>query len=236
MDSLSGARAAIDGGADAIELCAALSLAGLTPTIGLVERVVDDARHAGVSVRAMVRPRPGNFVYDDDDLQTILADTHALIAAGVDGLVFGATSGGALDEPTLRLWSDAVDAANRPVARTLHRAIDLVEDPCAAIDLAVTLGFDTVLTSGGAASAQAGTDRIARMVAHAAGRCRILVGAGIRADIVSDVRDRTGACAFHASARAPSPAGKMPDPFGFGSPPIAADRAIVAALRDAVHG
>ncbi|RZL58245.1 MAG: hypothetical protein EOP65_06105, partial [Sphingomonas sp.] len=193
VESAEGAAAAIAGGCDRIELCAALALGGLTPSAGLVAAVLDVARPAGVPVRAMVRPRPGGFDYDAADLALARREAAALLAAGVQGLVFGVTRGGRLDRQALADWRAALPGAPAvsgvpaaPAGLTLHRAIDVVDDPVAAVEEAVALGFDHILTSGGAASAPAGAATIARMVAPAG-----LIAA-------------TGVAAVHGSASEPA--------------------------------
>lgn len=230
VDSLAGARAALAGGADAIELCSALGVGGLTPSLGLTEAVLALPRRAGVTIRAMVRPRPGGFDYDHEELAVAIADSRALIAADVDGLVFGATRNERLDGATIRTWQDALGP--RPIGLTLHRAIDLLADPVAAVDQAIALGFDQILTSGGAATAWDGRATVARMVAVAGDRCRIIAGSGIKPDLVAPLFGETGATALHASARAATAPDE--DVFGFGiaSPP--ADEAVVSALRAAL--
>ncbi len=234
VESLAGARAAIAGGADQIELCSALALGGLTPSAGLVECVLDATRGTGVTVRAMVRARPGGFVLDADDLAVAVAEARQLAALGVDGLVFGATRGDGIDHDALRHWRDAL--GERRPALTFHRAIDTLSDPVSAVAPLVDLGFDQILTSGGATSAMAGAATIAAMHRAAAGRCRIVAGAGVRADTATALVAAAGTRALHGSARAPAAATTVPpaDPFGFGFAPQPADIAVVRALRAAV--
>ncbi|PXA83597.1 hypothetical protein DMC47_42905 [Nostoc sp. 3335mG] len=235
VDAAAGVQAAIAGGADRIELCAALALGGQTPSAGLVEAALNTARPAGVAVHAMVRPRAGDFRYDADEMALAMREALALIAQGVDGLVFGAARDGALDEPALAEWMAAVRAAGRPVSLTLHRAIDVVADPVAAVDVAVALGFDRILTSGGAPTADDGAATIARMVERAAGRCAIMAGSGVRPDNARRLLRATGVAELHGSA---SVAVADADPgaaaLGFTTPPPRrTDEATVRALRAA---
>lgn len=230
VDSLAGARAALAGGADAIELCSALGVGGLTPSLGLTEAVLALPRRAGVTIRAMVRPRPGGFDYNRDELAVANADSRALIAAGVDGLVFGTIRDGHLDDAAIRTWRDALGP--RPIGLTLHRAIDLLDDSAAAVEQAIALGFDQILTSGGAATAWDGRANVARMVAIAGNRCLIIAGSGVKPDLVAPLVAETGATALHASARA----GHAPTEytFGFGTASPPANEAVVSALRAAL--
>jgi copper homeostasis protein len=231
VDTLASARAAIAGGADAIELCSALELGGLTPSAGLTRAVVAIAG-PGVAVRAMVRPRAGGFAYDEDEIETAIAEGQALLDAGVDGLVFGAVRDGRLDRAAIEALRAGL--GQRGCGLTLHRAIDATEDPVAGVEEAIALGFDQVLSSGGSVRAWDGRDTLARMVRVAGGRCRIVAGSGVRPELVADLVAATGSAAIHASARGRE-AAASPDPFGFGvaSPP--ADEAVVRALRSAVE-
>lgn len=203
VDDIAGVHAAIAGGADRIELCAGLALGGLTPSAGLVEAALNAARPAGVAVHAMVRQRGGDFRYSEAETALAMREALALIAQGVDGLVFGAARDGMLDEPVLGAWVAAMRAAGRPVSLTLHRAIDCTADPVAAVDVAAALGFDRILTSGGAASAEESAGTIARMVAQAGDRIRIMAGAGVRPDNAARLLAATGVRDLHGSASAP---------------------------------
>ncbi|WP_033922177.1 copper homeostasis protein CutC [Sphingomonas sp. 37zxx] len=199
-----GAAAAVAGGADRIELCSALALGGLTPTTSLLEAALAHARPAGVTVHAMVRPRAGDFAYADADFALALAEGKALVAAGADGLVFGACRDGALNEAQSRAWAECFGQqqtiAGKPIELSLHRAIDLVADKAAAVDMAVALGFHRILSSGGAVSALEGAAVLREMVTRAAGRCRIAAGAGVRGGNVAQLLAQSGVDEVHASA------------------------------------
>lgn len=236
IDSVAGAEAAIAGGADRIELCGALSVGGLTPSAGLVALVVDRARAAGVQVHAMVRPRAGDFAYDAAELDTAIADARALVAAGVDGLVFGAVRDGAIDDQATERWLAAVRNLRADIDLTLHRAVDLLVDPVAAVEAAIALGFDRILTSGGATRAVEGGDVIRAMRERAAGRIVVMPGSGVRPDNVVSLLAQTGAREVHASA---SVAVVQDDPrviaLDFAGPGLAkTDERVVRALRTAI--
>jgi copper homeostasis protein len=197
---------------------------------------VERARAVGARVNAMVRPRDGDFTYDEGDLDTAIAEGKALLAEGVDGLVFGAVRGGVLDRRMLTVWADAMRAERPDVDLTLHRAVDLLVDPVAAVDLAVELGFARILSSGGARTAPDALPVLAAMQARASGRIVIMPGSGIRAANVHAVVAATGANEVHASA---SESSAVADPraiaMGFAQGPARrTSLAEVRALRGAL--
>ena len=220
VDSLSGLRAAIDGGADRIELCAALEVGGLTPSAGLMQA----AAACPVPVLAMIRPRSGSFAFSGEEISVMRADIAAARTAGLAGVVLGAMQGAALDRAVL---ADLVATA-QGMDLTLHRAVDLCEDLEDAVETAVALGFRRILSSGGAASAGQGLPRLTAMIAAARGRISIMPGAGVTVATVGLLRP-LGVCEIHASCSAPGPAA----PLGFGAPRVtSADR--VRALKAAL--
>ncbi|GAB3452773.1 copper homeostasis protein CutC [Massilia terrae] len=194
VDNVHGLAAAFAGGADRIELCSALEIGGLTPTTGLLHA----ASASPVPVVAMIRPRGGDFCFDDAETQLMLAEIDAVGAAGLQGVVLGASlRDGQLDWRTLeRLVGRAADHGLR---WTLHRAIDLCPDLAEATKLAVAMGFERILTSGGAKSAPRGIDGLQRCFAAAAGRITIMPGAGINADNVRVLRAQLPLTDVHAS-------------------------------------
>lgn len=236
IDSVAGCDAAISGGADRIELCGALSVGGLTPSPGLATLVVARARAAGVRVHAMVRPRAGDFAYDAGEVTTAIADAQALIAAGVDGLVFGAVRDGMIDEAVTREWVTAVRAVRGDIDLTLHRAVDVLPDPVAAIEPAVAHGFGRILTSGGAGRAIDGAAVIAAMTHAAAGRIVVMPGSGVRPDNVAELLAATGAGEVHASAGVAVQSDDVRvQALGFAGPGLArTDETVVRALRAAI--
>jgi copper homeostasis protein len=228
VDTPDGLAAAIAGGADRIELCAALDLGGLTPAPGLIAA----ARRAPVPVRAMIRPRAGGFVASPADLDAMSADLAAVRAAGLDGAVLGvATADGRLDRRALaRLVAEA-----GPLKLTLHRVIDRSPDLEAALETAIALGFDTVLTSGGTPAAADGVAVIARLVARAGGRIAVMAGGGVTPTNAADLAAATAAPWLHASGRGPRTADPADIAFGFAAArPRDTDAATVAAIRAAL--
>lgn len=236
VDTLAGAEAALLAGADRLELCAALSIGGLTPSPALTALAAAAAQAAGRRVHAMIRPRGGNFAYGLDERALIVAEVRAAVTAGADGLVFGAVVDDRMDEETLG-WFAATARALRPdIDLTLHRAVDLLSDPADAVEPAVALGFHRILSSGGALQAADGLATLARMTRKAAGRIAIMPGSGVRADNAAAILAATGAREIHASASEPNgPSDPRLAAFGFAaSEPRTTSREAVTALRAAL--
>ena len=211
VDSPAGVLAAAEGGADRVELCAALELGGLTPSPGALARCLEAADGA-LGVHVLVRPRPGGFVYDADELLTSLRDVEAAAAAGAAGVVVGALrdDGGrlALDGAFLAEAAQRARAASPLGAAlqvVLHRAVDQLPSVAAAVAGLAALGVDRVLTSGGAPRAVDGLAELGR--ASAAGRAcgvEVMAGAGVRPEQVAALVG-AGVHAVHLSARRPAP-------------------------------
>lgn len=191
VDTIASAEAAIEGGADRIELCASLETGGLTPSAAMMRTAADFP----LPVVALIRPRTGNFDYTAAELALIADDIRMARQLGLAGVVIGATSGDKLAAEPL---SDLIALADGMTA-TLHRAVDVLSNPVAAVDDAIALGFDRILTSGGASSAPAGLATLAEMTKRASGRISIMPGAGINAQNSAGIVKATGAREIHAS-------------------------------------
>ncbi|SEG91222.1 copper homeostasis protein [Actinacidiphila yanglinensis] len=238
---VAGARIARENGADRVELCSALELGGVTPSGALVEA----ACAAGPPVHVLVRCRPGDFVYDAEEVALMASEVREAVAAGAAGVVVGAlTAAGALDTGAMRRLLDAAaeagSAAGRPVGVTVHRAIDQAADPVATAVLAASLGATRILTSGGAATAPSGAGKIAA-IAAAVPFTEVMAGAGVRPGDVAGLA-ATGVAAVHLSAKRAAPARRGGTWVPMGSASGSADTdshfvtdpGIVAAARAAV--
>ena len=221
VDSLAGLDQAVAGGAGRIELCAALDLGGLTPSAGLMQA----AAGCAVPVMAMMRPRAGGFVWSEAELAAICEDIAAARTAGLAGVVLGASlPDGRLDGAALARMRTAAEG----MQTTLHRCFDLVPDPAAALETAIALGFDRVLTSGGAVRAVEGLGMLRALLAQAAGRIGILPGSGITA---ANAAQFAGFPELHASCSAAGQGVPELVHFGFSSAAPRETRAdLVAAL------
>lgn len=238
VDSAAGIDAAVQGGAGRIELCAALAVGGLTPPLSLIH----NAAQAPVPVHLLARPRDGDFRYGAADAALVAADITAAAQAGLAGVVIGASAAdGTLDAALLAEWVAHARAEGTrrgaPLSLTLHRAFDLCPDLPAALETAVALGFDRILTSGGQPRAIDALDMLAALVRRAGSRIIILPGSGIDATTLPAILE-TGVREAHASCRSPA---AVPDAdairFGFQSGPrMVTDPAKVAALQKLLAG
>jgi len=187
------ARAAERGGANRIELVTAMGEGGLTPSIGLIESVVDAV---GIPVNVIVRPHSRSFVYDADDYAVLLRDARAIAKTRANALVVGMLrEDGDVDTDGLSRVIDAADG----LPLTFHRAIDEARDLVAAFD--TLLHFDAVtnvLTSGGKPSVLQAESTIAKLVGRASGtRCTVMAGAGLGVDSVAPFVASTQVRAVH---------------------------------------
>ena len=203
VDSTASALAAKRGGADRLEMCADLIVGGTTHSLTLVQQVKAET---GLPVRALLRPRFGDFCYDSYELAQMEQLAAELVEAGVDGIVTGVlTPEGALDagamQPIYAAARKAAEKAGRPVACTLHRAFDVCADPFAALETARSMGLCTILTSGQAASAPQGAALLRQLTERAGKDVEILAGAGVSAQNIPVLAAQTGVRAFHLSGK-----------------------------------
>lgn len=222
-----GAAVAREAGADRVELCSALDVGGLTPSIGLVEATVA----TGIPVHVLIRPRPGAFRYSATEVSLMVRDIEAVVDAGAAGVVVGAlTADDALDRHALAALCDA--AEGREV--TAHRCVDVLPDPAGAVLPLTRLGITRVLSSGGAATAARGLDTLARMVAAADGRLQVMAGGAVAPGDIPALA-QAGVAAVHLSARRRLTDGGAAGPGGGPTGIDVTDRATVAAAVAAVR-
>ena len=224
VDSVFGFNAAVAGGADRIELCSSLAVGGLTPSPGFIVF----AAKSKTPSRVMVRPRVGDYVFSEDEIDLMRRDIDSVRAAGLSGVVIGASRPDwHLDEAAIAKLAQHA----KGLKLTLNRTIDMAPDPVAAVDMALALGFDTILTSGGALKAPDGMDTIAAMVKRAGGGLEILAGSGVNAGNVAALVKKTGVCAVHGSFAAPWPGVIDPKLVQFGYIAPGARETSEAAVR-----
>lgn len=197
VDSIESALNAARGGASRLELCSSLAEGGLTPSTGLVRVITDNV---AIPCFAMIRPRGGDFVYSELELQVMEKDVEMMIECGALGVVFGClTTEGDIDEiSTARIVTTAKNKLST-VGLTFHRAIDMTRDINKSAKLVQQLGFERILTSGGQKSALEGIQGISGLVREL--DIVVMLGGGIDEDNLEDIQTKTKCVEFHASAR-----------------------------------
>lgn len=194
-DSVQSAVAAQAGGASRVELCANLLEGGTTPSHGLLAL----CREAiSIDLHVLIRPRGGDFCYDELELEVMRRDILSAKQIGADGVVLGLLRpDGSVDK---RGMQELLVLA-RPLRVTFHRAFDMASDPLAALEDVISLEADYLLTSGQQATASAGQELIAKLVRQAADRIAIMPGAGVTEENIRELAAATGASDFHSSGR-----------------------------------
>ena len=226
--------AAVLGGARRVELCADLEADGLTPPTAWIRDAKD--RYPSLTVHVLIRPRAGDFVYSPAEADAMAAQVEEALEAGADGIVIGAlTPEGDVDVPLMErlislvesfnlaselLRSDLCHAANdshffpspgHRVSINFHRAFDRCRRPFDALEQIIGLGCDRILTSGQAATAEAGAARLGELRRRARGRIGILPGSGVTPGNAARILETTGCTEIHASASVTRGGNKVTD-------------------------
>jgi len=207
VDTLASAQVAEAAGAARLELCQAMELGGLTPSPGLIAAVRARVR---LPIFVMIRPRPGEFVFDSSEIELMAEDIRVAAGAGADGIVIGALSeSGSVNHDAIRRLVRC--AGELPV--TFHRAFDRCPQPIKTLDHLAELGVVRVLTAGRAATALEGAAAIARYVRHAPAGFTVIASGGVAGTHVVELVRKTGVKEVHLSG-----AYQMPTsgPSGFG--------------------
>lgn len=196
-NSLRSALAAQAGGAVRVELCDNLGEGGTTPSAGTI---IQARKLLDIQLFVLIRPRSGDFLYDDIEYQIIERDIRLCSETGCDGVVFGILDRqGNIDfERNAKL----VEIANSyGMKTTFHRAIDRCNDIIGSLDTIIEAGFDRILTSGGFETALLGADVIRRMIEKSEDRISIQPGGGITENNIQELVSKTGLREFHGSFR-----------------------------------
>ena len=188
--------AAQQGGADRVELCAGIPEGGTTPSYGEIKvarRVLTTT-----CLHVIIRPRGGDFLYSDLEVERMAADIAVCRDLGVDGVVFGCLKAdGTIDVEKNRYLMEC----SQGMSVTMHRAFDRAADPEQALEQIIALGFNRILTSGQQPKAIQGVDLLARLNRQAAGRIILMAGSGVTEQNIKEIRDVTGLNEFHFSGR-----------------------------------
>ena len=197
VDSISSCQQAHSGGASRLELCSGLVDGGVTPSYGLIGAAL---AATPLPVNVLIRPRPGDFVYSDEEVAIMKADIMACKLLGVNGVVIGALDiHGRVHRAQLR----ELVAAAKGMAVTFHRALDMTPPECleAELDALIDEGVDRILTSGLANDVTAGTATLARIVQHVGSRLVVMAGGGVTEANIASLVAATGVHEVHGSAR-----------------------------------
>lgn len=194
-DSVASVIEAQRGGADRIELCSNLIIGGTTPGKAFFEQV---RQYSDLPIRVLIRPRFGDFCYNNYEFQTILEDVQMFRELGADGIVTGILNpDGTLNLEQMQLLKEAAG----PLDFTLHRAFDVCLNPYETLEKAVSLGINTILTSGQKRNAWEGRDLLAKLHAQGQGRIEILAGSGINAKTIEQLITKTHITSYHMSGK-----------------------------------
>jgi copper homeostasis protein len=199
VDSVASAIAAERGGARRVELCSGLMEGGTTPSAGLIEMTRAAVK---LDLAVMIRPRGGDFCYDQDEFEIMGRDVALAKRLGANAVVFGILDiNGNVDVARTQLLTDQA----RPLLVTFHRAFDMTANMLCALDDVAAVGADRVLTSGGEPTSVQGAEMIRQLVQRAQGKIVIMPGSGIKPESARDLVDRTGVTEIHVGLRSPHP-------------------------------
>lgn len=195
VDNIESLLTAQQSGANRIELCSALALGGLTANAGFVQKSLDLAT---IPIYAIIRPRAGDFVYSEQEVDIMVSDIKFMTLLGIQGVVIGAlTPDGDIDKVALkRLMS-----ASRDIGVTFHRAFDLCNEPKEALEILIDAGCERILTSGQQATAEQGCDLIKDLVAQSGDRISIMPGAGVNLKNAEKIISLTQVNELHLSGK-----------------------------------
>ncbi|MCG9598215.1 copper homeostasis protein CutC [Vibrio sp. Isolate25] len=201
IDNIESLHRAIEGGANRIELCSSLALGGLTPSFGLMKQA---GKFSSIPVYAMIRPRQGDFLYTDEEIESMLIDIEAAAAAKLQGVVIGTLNAdGYIDMTKATRLVNKAKSLNLGV--TFHRAIDQCADYQRSIEDIAKLGCERVLTSGLATNVEQGIDILRHMVELANDRFSIMAGAGLNAENVCKIVSESAVQEVHLSGKSTRP-------------------------------
>lgn len=186
-----------------MELCAGIPEGGTTPSFGMIWNAKESI---DIALNVIIRPRGGDFLYNESELAEMLFDISAAKELGVDGLVFGCLNAdGSVDMENMTLLMEA--AGDTPV--TFHRAFDHTADPFNALEDIISLGCKRILTSGCRPTALEGADMLSKLVEAAGDRIIIMPGCGVNESNIEEIARLSGAREFHFSAREPVESGMV---------------------------
>lgn len=194
-DNVAGVLAAQKYHAKRVELCSALSVGGLTPSIGLVEEC---AKNTTVELHTMIRHKEGDFKYTHYDIPVMKRDIVTMAKAGAKGVVFGVLN---TEDRISNYTKELVDISkNNNLEVTFHRAFDFIKKPDEAFEQLIELGVDRLLTSGGEKTAIEGIENIVKWQKKYGNHIQIMAGSGVNASNALDIA-QSGIQNLHFTAK-----------------------------------
>ncbi len=195
VDSVQSAIEAEKGGASRVELCSDLVIGGVSPSLPLFRQI---RRYTDLKIRTLLRPRYGDYCYDRYEFEELKEEVAMFREEGADGVVVGILNpDGTLNTEQLRELKK--EAGEMEIA--LHRAFDVCIDPFAAMEEIISLGYDTILTSGQAPTAWEGRELLRQLQEKSRGRIEILAASGIGPDPIRRLIPFTGISSYHMSGK-----------------------------------
>lgn len=195
IDSIESAVAAINGGADRLELCSSLIEGGLTPTPGLLIQI-QNLNSRNIPIFCLLRCRPGNFIYSSDEIEVMKEDARILRKNGANGFVFGTLSENG--DVNMKFCREIIKVCH-PLPVTFHRAFDFCKRPTIEVEVIIDLGFQRILTSGKQQTAQMGIKLIKKLIEQVGNRITIMPGGGINKENLAFILENTEANEVHGS-------------------------------------
>jgi copper homeostasis protein len=181
-------------GANRIELCADAAEGGTTPGYGTIKRVKEKL---GIDVYPIIRPRGGDFFYDEDEFAVMKSEIILCKELGCEGVVIGMLKqDGTIDKEHCK----QLVALAYPLSVTFHRAFDRAINPFEALEDIIQIGCERILTSGHKPTAMEGSHLLNDLIRQANERIIIMPGSGVRAANIIELAKKTGAVEFHSSA------------------------------------
>jgi copper homeostasis protein len=182
-------------GAGRVELCDNPVEGGTTPSFGTIKQVREKI---DILLYPIIRPRSGNYLYDDDEFDIMRWDIQLCKDLGCNGISVGV---GTIDaEIDTERMKRIVEWAY-PMGVTCNRVFDGTHDPFKSLEELIACGCERVLTSGQKSAAPDAADVLAKLVQQAGDRIIIMPGAGIKSSNVAQLKKQCGAREYHASAR-----------------------------------
>lgn len=192
--NLESALIAQKAGAARVELCADISVGGITPNLEMIQQA---RQHLSIDLNVMIRPRGGNFVYSDAELEQMKSEIETIKKLDVSGFVFGILK----EDKTINIEQNLVLVElAKPLPCTFHRAFDAVSDYKQALEDVILCRFSSILTSGTFPNVMEGKEVLKLLVKQAKNRIEIMPGGGLRSTNISDLDEMVNANWYHSSA------------------------------------